>query len=55
MDKTEYYRRIYEASKEEVLWLLTPEDRKVIACQTDDDIRLFLEDPKARICMIRTI
>lgn len=53
-DKTDYYRRVFEASKEEVLGLLTPEDRAVIRIQAEKDIRLFLEDPNSRICFIRT-
>ena len=53
-DKSEYYNRIYEASGEEVLGVLTSADRRVIASQKDGDIRLFLEDPKSRLCFLET-
>ena len=53
-DKTEYYRRVFEAKGKDVFKVMTKEDVAVVSNLTKRDQQLFIEDPGCRYCIIRT-
>lgn len=55
MTRQEYLKMVYDAEGEQAIKVLAPEDKRIVANLKDRDIQLFIEDPRARICIIRTV